>query len=322
MIRRRSLLAAPLLLPGAARAQAGFPTRQVRIVVPYTAGGGLDALARALAERLQGAWGQPVVVENRPGGATVVGTDAVAKAAPDGHTLLITTDNSITSNPFVIRSLPHDPMRDLAPVSHLVDVHQMIVVHPSVGATTLDGLIAAARARPGALNFASYGNASQPHLTFGALAAKERIELVHVPYRGLPQAVLAVVQNEAQMTLTGIPSGAQHLNAGTLRALGLGREGRSPLLPDVPTLAELGHGELDPRTWFGVFAPGGTPAPLLARLHADLAAAIREPALRARFVDAAGFTLHARTPEATAAFLQEDLAYKRRLITAAGIQPE
>jgi tripartite-type tricarboxylate transporter receptor subunit TctC len=322
MIPRRALLAAPLALPCLARAQEGFPQRQVRIVVPYTAGGGLDALARALAERLQAAWRQPVVVENRPGGATVVGTDAVAKAAPDGHTLLITTDNSITSNPFVIRSLPHDPMRDLAPVSHLVDVHQMIVVHPSVGVATLPALVAAARARPGALNFASYGNASQPHLTFGALAAKERIELVHVPYRGLPQAVLAVVQNEAQMTLTGIPSGAQHLNAGTLRALALGREGRSPLLPDVPTFAELGQAELDPRTWFGVFAPGGTPAALLARLHADIAGAIREPALRARFVDAAGFTLHARTPEATAAFLREDLAYKQRLIAAAGIQPE
>jgi tripartite-type tricarboxylate transporter receptor subunit TctC len=322
VIHRRALLAS-LALPAVARAQtASFPTRQVRIVVPYTAGGGLDALARALAERLQAAWRQPVVVENRPGGATVIGTDAVAKAAPDGHTLLITTDNSITSNPFVVRNLPYDPMRDLAPVSHLVDVHQMIVAHPSVGVTTMAELVAVARARPGALNFASYGNASQPHLTFGALAARERLELVHVPYRGLPQAVLATVSGEVQLTLTGIPSAAQHLSAGTLRALAIGRETRSDRLPDVPTLAEAGYPEIDPRTWFGCFAPGGTPPALLDRLHADIAAAINEPALRARFVDAAGFTLHARTPEATAAFLREDLDYKRRLIALAGIQPE
>lgn len=321
-LARRTLLAL-LAAPAVARAQTpDFPTRQVRIVVPFPAGGGLDALARALADRLQAAWRQPVVVDNRPGGATVPGTDIVAKAAPDGHTLLITADNSITSNPHLIRSMPFDPMRDLAPISHLVDVHQMVVVHPSLGATTMAELVAAIRARPGALNFASYGNASQPHLAFGALAARERLELVHVPYRGLPPAVLATVQGETQMTLSGIPTGAEHIRAGTLRALAIGRDSRTPMLPDVPTLAEAGFAEIDPRTWFGAFAPAGTPPALLARLHADIAAAIAEPAVRARFVDAAGFTLHARSPEATAAFLREDLAYKGRLIATAGIRAE
>ena len=318
---RRTLLAA-LAIPAVARAQSDYPSRQVRIVVPFPAGGGLDALARALAERLQVQWRQPVVVDNRPGGATVPGTDIVAKAAPDGHTLLITADNSITSNPHLIRSMPFDPMRDLAPISHLVDVHQMVVVHARVGVASMAELVAAARARPGALNFASYGNASQPHLAFGALAARERLELVHVPYRGLPPAVLATVQGETQMTLTGIPTGAEHIRAGTLRALAIGRDTRAPQLPDVPTLAEAGYAEIDPRTWFGAFAPAGTPQALLARLQADIAAAIAEPAVRGRFVDAAGFTLHARTPEATAAFLREDLDYKRRLIAAAGIQAE
>ena len=318
---RRTLLAA-LAIPAVARAQSDYPSRQVRIVVPFPAGGGLDALARALAERLQAQWRQPVVVDNRPGGATVPGTDIVAKAAPDGHTLLITADNSITSNPHLIRSMPFDPMRDLAPISHLVDVHQMVVVHAALGIATMEELVAAARARPGALNFASYGNASQPHLTFGALAARERLDLVHVPYRGLPPAVMATIQGETQMTLTGIPTGATHLRAGTLRALAIGRESRTPMLPEVPTFAEAGYAEIDPRTWFGAFAPAGTPPALLARLHADIAAAIAEPALRGRFVEAAGFTLHARTPEATAAFLREDLAYKGRLIAAAGIQAE
>jgi tripartite-type tricarboxylate transporter receptor subunit TctC len=322
VIHRRALLAT-LALPAVAQAQtAGFPTRQVRIVVPYTAGGGLDALARALAERLQGAWRQPVVVENRPGGATVIGTDAVAKAAPDGHTLLITADNSITSNPHLIRGLPYDPMRDLAPVSHLVDVHQMILVHPSVGANTMAELVAAARAAPGRFNFGSYGNASQPHLAYGALMAKERIEMVHVPYRGLTPAVMATLAGEVQMTLAGIASGATHIRAGTLKALAVGKPTRFEALPQVPTLKEAGYDDIDPRTWFGAFAPGGTPPELLNRLHAALAAAMAEPTVRDRHLRTSGYTVHVSTPEATSAFLREDLEYKRRLIAAAGIRAE
>ena len=154
------------------------------------------------------------------------GTDIVAKAAPDGHTLLITADNSITSNPHLIRALPHDPMRDLAPISLLVEVHQMVLVHPSVGARSMGELVVAARAAPGRFNFGSYGNASQPHLCFGALMARERIEMVHVPYRGLTPAVLATVAGEVQMTLAGIASGASHIRAGTLRALAVGRPRR------------------------------------------------------------------------------------------------
>jgi tripartite-type tricarboxylate transporter receptor subunit TctC len=320
-LARRTLLAG-LAIPAVARAQGDFPSRQVRIVVPFPPGGGLDALARALADRLQATWRQPVVVDNRPGGSTVPGTDIVAKAPPDGHTLLITADNSITSNPHLIRNLPHDPMRDLAPISLLVDVHQMVLVHPSVGARSMAELVAAARAAPGRFNFGSYGNASQPHLAFGALMARERIELVHVPYRGLTPAVLATLSGEVQMTLAGIASGAEHIRAGTLRALAVGRPTRFEALPDVPTLAEAGFAEIDPRTWFGAFAPAGTPAPLVARLHRDIATAMADPAVRERHLAPSGYTVHAATPEATAAFLRDDLAYKRRLIAAAGIQPE
>lgn len=322
-LSRRSLLAAPALLPAAAWAQpAGFPTRQVRFVVPFPPGGGLDTLARALAERLQTVWRQPVVVDNRPGGSTVPGTDIVAKAAPDGHTLLITADNSITANPHLIRNLPHDPMKDLAPVSLLVDVHQMVLVHPSVGARSMAELVSAARAAPGQFNFGSYGIASQPHLCFGVLMAKERIEMVHVPYRGLTPAVMAALAGEVQMTLAGIASGAAHIRAGTLRALAVGKPTRFEALPDLPTLAEAGFDDIDPRTWFGAFAPAGTPAPLVARIQRDIAAAMAEPSVRERHLLPAGYTVHAATPEATAAFLQQDLAYKARLIQAAGITPD
>ena len=323
MIGRRLLLLATIAAPAVARTQgADFPTRQVRIVVPFPPGGGLDVLARAIAERLALAWRQPVVVENRPGGSTVPGTDAVAKAPPDGHTLLITADNSITANPHLIRGLPHDPMRDLAPVSLLVDVHQMILVHPSVRATTMAELVAAARDAPGRLNFGSYGNASQPHLTFAALAARERIELVHVPYRGVPPAILATLAGEVQMTLAGIASSLQHLRAGTLRALAVGKPSRFEQLPEVPTLAETGYAEIDPRTWFGAFAPAGTPPALVARIARDIAAAMADPAVRDRHLTPNGYTVHAGTPEAAAAFLREDFEAKRRLVALAGIQPE
>ncbi|NKC29565.1 tripartite tricarboxylate transporter substrate binding protein [Roseomonas sp. BU-1] len=325
-LARRTLLAtlaAPALPPSLARAQAdGFPSRQVRIVVPFPPGGGLDALARALAEQLQGAWGQAVVVDNRPGGSTVPGTDIVAKAAPDGHTLLITADNSITANPHLIRSLPHDPMKDLAPVSLLVDVHQMVLVHPSVGARSMAELVQAARAAPGRFNFGSYGIASQPHLCFAALMAREKIEMVHVPYRGLTPAVLATLSGEVQMTLAGIASGARHIQAGTLRALAVGRPTRFEALPEVPTLAEAGFDYIDPRTWFGAFAPGATPLALRARIQRDIATAMAAPAVRDRHLVPAGYTVHAATPEATAAFLQRDLAYKAGLIRTAGITPD
>jgi len=320
-LARRTLLAT-LATPALAHAQDGFPSRQVRIVVPFPPGGGLDALARGLADRLSQAWRQPVVVDNRPGGSTVPGTDIVAKAAPDGHTLLITADNSITSNPHLIRGLPHDPMRDLAPISLLVEVHQMILVHPAVGAQTMQQLVEAARAAPGRFNFGSYGSASQPHLAFAALMAKERIEMVHVPYRGLTPAVLATLSGEVQMTLAGIASAAEHMRAGRLRGLAVGKPTRFAALPEVPTLIEAGFAEIDPRTWFGAFAPGGTPPALVARLHRDIRAAMEDPLVRDRFLTPSGYTVRNDTPEATAAFLRQDLDYKARLIATAGIRPE
>ena len=325
-IARRGLgaIAGGLFWPCTTRRAAAetFPTRPIRMVVPFTAGGGTDVVGRELAQLLGVELGQVVLIDNRPGGGTVLGSDLVAKTTPDGHTLLITADNSITSNPHLIRALPHDPMRDLAPVSLLVDVHQMVLVHPSVGARSMAELVAAARAAPGRFNFGSYGSASQPHLCFGALMARERIEMVHVPYRGLTPAVLATVAGEVQMTLAGIASGAEHIRAGTLRALAVGRPTRFEALPEVPTLAEAGFDDIDPRTWFGAFAPGGTPAALVARLQRDIAAAMAEPAVRDRHLAPAGYTVHAATPEATATFLRDDLAYKARLIAAAGIRPE
>lgn len=315
---RRAVAGALLAAPALARAQGAWPTRPVRLIVPFPAGGGLDVLARAIGERLSPGWGQPVVIENRPGGATIPGSDAVAKSPPDGHTLLFTADNAITSNPFLHRAMPFDPMRDLVPVTLLVDVHQMVVVHPGLGVRDMAGLVAAARARPGALNYGSYGPGSQPHLSFEALKARTGTDIVHVVYRGVTPAVLATIANEVQMTLSGIASAREHLAAGTLRPIAVGRAERSSQIPEVPTLAEAGFGEIDPRTWFGMLAPTGTPAAVIARIQRDVAAVLAEPAIRDRHIIPNGYTLHASTPERFAEFLREDLAYKERLVRLSG----
>ena len=309
---RRALPAITLAAP--ALAQQGRPTR---LIVPFPAGGGLDTLARAIAERLGAAWGQPVLVDNRPGGATVPGTDAVCKAPPDGHTLLMTADNSITANPLIIRGLPHDPMRDLAPVSFLVEVHQMVLATSRLATPDMATLIQAARS--GTITYGSYGQGSQPHVLFSALAADSGADFTEIPYRGLPPAILGLLAGEVMLTLSGIASAREHIAAGTMRALAVGRSARFPALPDVPTLAEAGYPAIDPRTWFGVFAPAATPAPVQARISADIAAVMADAALAARHLTPNGYTVHAATPEASRALVAEDFAYKRQLLRRAGL---
>ncbi len=322
-IPRRALLAAPVaLLARPALAQGEWPTRPVRIIVPYPPGGGLDVLARAIADRASASWRQPVTVDNRPGGATIPGTDAVAKAAPDGHVLLMTSDASITSNPHLGGRLPHDPMRDLVAVSYLIDVHQMVLTHPSVGARDMAGLVAAAKAAPGRLNYGSYGPGSQPNLLFEALRAREGTDIAAVTYRGVGPAVLATVQGEVQMTLSGIASSRDALADGRLVALAVGRPTRFPTMPAVPTLEEAGHGELDPRTWFGLFAPAGTPPAVLSRIQEGVAAAMEEPVVRDRHLTPNGYTVHAATPAASAALVAADFEAKRILVRLAGARAE
>src|ERR1700741_4597549 len=198
-----------LLFPLAASAQ-GWPTKPVRIVVAYPPGGGIDVLARQLADKLTPAWGQPVVVENRPGANTIVATDAVAKSAADGHTILMTTDATFSINPHLYAKLPYDVQRDFTPVTMLVLLHQLLVAHPSLPANSLSELIALAKQKPGAINYASYGSGSQPHLAGEMLKNKAGIDLVHVPYKGISLAVPAGMAGEGQLTFAGPSPSAGH----------------------------------------------------------------------------------------------------------------
>ncbi|MGE0314027.1 MAG: Bug family tripartite tricarboxylate transporter substrate binding protein [Lautropia sp.] len=322
----RFALALALALPAAlavpiAAAQS-YPTGTVRLVVPYPPGGGVDGLARPLAERLGVLWGKPVIVENRAGAATIIGTDFVAKAAPDGHTLLFTSDSSITSNPHLYAKLPFDPMKDLVPVTQLIDLYQMVVVHPSVKADSMKALVALAKASPTPLNYGSYGAGSQPHLLFETLKLETGIDLTHVPYKGIAPALTATLANEVQMTLGGAATTGGHLSTGRMKALAIAAPRRNPQWPDVPTLREAGYPEVGPRSWFGILAPRGTPDATVERIARDVASIMADPAFDATQVTGKGYQRVASTPAEFAAAIREDHAQKGRMISQSKIRVE
>lgn len=315
------LLAIGSQLPTPAAAQ-DFPTRMVRLIVPYPAGGGVDGLARPLAERLSQKWGQPVMIENKPGASTMIGGESVARSAADGYTLFFTTDSSITSNPHLFKKPSFDPIRDLAPITQLIDLHQMVVVHPSVAANTLQELVTLAKTVPGKLNYGSYGNGSQPHLLFGMLNKQAGIEIVQVPHRGIAPAIVGTLAGDIQMTLGGVATTSQYFATGQLKPLAIGRPERLRSHPTVPTLQEAGFPEIDPRSWFGLFAPAGTPPAIIAKIQRDVAAILKDHDFSSRFVDGVGYTGIGSTPEDFATFITRDLAYKERLIAVAGASVE
>jgi tripartite-type tricarboxylate transporter receptor subunit TctC len=299
-----------------------FPNHIVKIIVPYPAGGGVDGLARPIAERLGRLWGQSVIIENKPGASTMIGGAEVARATPDGHTLLFTSDSSITSNPHLFKKMLYDPIKELAPVTQLIDLHQFVLVHPSVSANTMKELVALAKERPNALNYGSYGKGSQPHLLFEMLRKETGAQIQQISYRGIAPAITAVLAGEVQMTLGSVAVAAGHIEGKRLKALAIGRQTRLPSHPEIPTLREAGFPDIEPRSWFGLLAPAGTPPSVVGKIQKDVAAILNEPDFKARFIDRAGHTGVGSSPEAFTNFIREDLDAKGRLIAAAGIVAE
>lgn len=299
-----------------------YPSKPVRIIVPYPPGGGVDGIARPLADQLSKRWGQPVLVENKAGAATIIGAEQVARAAPDGYTLLLTSESTITSNPHIYPTLPYDPLKDLAPVTQLIVLPQMVVAHPSVSANSLQELVALAKAQPGRLNYGSYGSGSQPHLLYEGLKAQAGIGLTHVPYKGIAPALQAVLAGEVQLTMAGASVARGHIEAGKLKPLAIARKERLALMPNVPTLREAGYPDIDPQSWFGLFATGGSPREAIDRVYRDVAAAFSEPEFRQRHMLQRGFDPVLSTPEEFAKFIQEDLRSKATLIKLSGAKPE
>jgi tripartite-type tricarboxylate transporter receptor subunit TctC len=313
MTGRRDLLAAAALAaaaPQVGRAQPAWPTRPVEIVVPYAAGGPTDRYAREFAPRLSELWRQSAVVTNKPGGATAIGTAAVAHAAPDGHTLLLASFGIVT-NPIMLRNLPYDP-KALAPLCRIALGGGVLYVHPSVPATTVRDLVAWAKANPGALRFGSAGMGSSPHIAAELLAWTADIEILHTPYRGIAPAMTDLIAGHIN-ALFDSPTSMRFAREGKVRALAITQPRRNAAAPEVPTMAESGYGGVVARTFYGFFAPAAAPAELRARIAADLrGVAAAEPVQRLIRED--GLEPQADSPAEFARFLEEQGAFWSRVI--------
>ncbi len=315
---RRALFAAALASPALAQS---WPGRGLRIIVPFPPGGSTDTLARRLAERLSVTLGQSVVVENRPGAGGVTGADFVAKSTPDGLTLLmgVTGSNAIAGS--LYPNLPYDPVRSFAPVSRLVSAPLVLVVNPAVPAQDVAGYIAAARAAPGAMTFATPGNGTSMHLTGVMFAGVAGVELTHVPYRGSAQALTDLVSGQVRSSFADLLVVLPQIRAGAIRPLAVTSPRRHPLLPEVPTMAEAGLAGFEAASWQGLFAPAGTPAAILERLHAEVAAAMATEEIR-DFFSRQGFLVEATSPADFTAFVASETARWAAVVRAAGVRPD
>jgi tripartite-type tricarboxylate transporter receptor subunit TctC len=304
---------------GELRAQA-YPTKPVRLIAPTSPGGGSDIFGRQLAQKLTEALGQQVIVDNRAGASGIIGTDYVAKAVPDGHTLLI-APAGLAITPSMYVKLPYDTLRDLAPITQLADAPSVLTVHPSVPATTVKQLIALARAKPGVLSAGTAGTGSSPHLSLELFKSMAKIDVVLVHYKGLGQGMVSLLSGEiALMTPTALTV-IQHLRNGRLRALGVTTAERTPVLPEVPTIAESGlPGYVAPQ-WYGLLTTAGTPAPVIDRLYRETARVLAAPEMKQR-LGADGTHVIASPPADFARYLRSEIDKWAGVIRSAGIKPE
>jgi tripartite-type tricarboxylate transporter receptor subunit TctC len=277
-------LAAACSLGGVAQAQSAapgaWPNRPIRIVAPFPPGGLADVLARTVGEELGRSLGQPVVVENRAGAGGNVGAETVARAAPDGYTLMMSSTGILSINQFLYPTLGFDPEKGFEPISVVADMPMLLVVHPRVDARTAKDLVAQARANPGKLNFGSAGNGTTGHLALALFTAMADVQLQHVPYRGAAPAVQDLLAGMLDGVFDNPPTVISHIRSGALRPLLVTSAQRMPLLPEVPTATEVGLPQYSPSSWFGLVAPAGTPEPVLARLQSEVAQAVRRPGMR------------------------------------------
>ena len=326
---RRSLLrgiAASLLLAAAPAALAqAYPSKMIRFVVPYPAGGPLDAIARMLAEKMRDGMGQQVIVDNKPGAGGNLGADIVAKSAPDGYTIVMGAVATHAINPTLFAKMPYDPVRDFAPVSLVASVPNVLVVNPDIasrhGIASVPDLVKYARAHPGQLNFASGGNGSAGHLAGELLKSMARVSMVHIPYAGAAPAQLGLLAGQTDLMFDNLASASQNIRAGKLKALAVTTARRAEAVPDLPTISEAGKAEglggFDINTWFGVLAPAGTPAPVVERLNAEIRRALQSADVRERMAKL-GAEPSPTSSEQFAALIQAELKKYAAVVKASG----
>jgi len=317
------MLASVVLVSDKALAQSGatkFPQKPIRIIVPYPAGGPTDLTARTIAPRMTEALGQQLIIDNRSGGSTIIGTELVVRAPADGHTLLMVT-STISINPSVQKKLPYDTLRDLAPVTIVVSTPFSLVTHPALPVRTTMELVKLAKARPGQLMYPSSGIGSANHLAVSLLSLTAGMQATHVPYKGTAQGLADLLAGHVQFALNNPLSTLPQVKQGKLRLLALTSQKRLPLLPDVPTVAESGVPGYEAGNWHAMLAPGGTPSDVVARLRNEVVAALAVPEVRTQFTNG-GAELGGMTPEAFSAYLRAEVAKWAKAVKVAGVQPE
>ena len=307
------------LVPAPGALAQKFPEKAVRIVVPFAAGGGTDIIARIMAQKLSDEWGRNVVVDNRPGGGTVIGSELVARSTPDGYTLLLTA-NPHSSNPALVAKLPYDTARDFSAVTMTAAAPLLLVVHPTLPVRTVQELIAHAKARPNLLTYASSGNGGPQHLAGELLKYMAEVAILHVPYKGSAPALTDLLGGQVQLAFTSLLAGLPHIKAGKLLALGLTSSKRLETNPEIPTVAEAGVPGFEYLTWYGVFAPGGTSGPLVAKIQQDMARVLASPDVKERLARD-GVQAVGNKPDEFASFIKKEIEKATQLIRMAGIKP-
>ena len=304
---------------GPAGAQA-YPSRALRIVVPSSAGSGADFSARLIAQPLGERLGQQIVVENRAGAATMIGTEVVVKSPPDGYTVLLGVGTLATS-PSMYKKVPYDAQRDLAPITQIATVANVLVVHPSLPVRSVKDLVALAKTRPGEIAFASSGTGTNPHLSMELFLFMTGTRMLHVPYKGPTPGMIDLLAGRVSAMSTSITASLPHVRAGRLRMLGVTTAKRAAAMPDVPTIAEGGVAGYEAVQWWGLLVPAATPAEIVARLHKDAVSVLTAPDIRERFVRE-GMDVVAGAPQEFAAYIRAETAKWTKIVKAAGIQPE
>ena len=309
-LRAAVVLAAALMLPATALAQGGaanFPERPVRLIDPYAPGGGSGLIARLLSDKLSPIWGKQIVVDNRPGAAAAIGTEMAARAAPDGHTLVMGTSGSIGINPSIYPKLPYDPVRDLVAITQTSEQVSALVLNPSVPASSVKDLVALAASQPCKLNFSSAATGSTGHLAGELFKQLAKVDMTHVPYKGSGPAALAVIAGEVQLMISNVLTVLPHINSGRMKAIVVTSRERTNALPHLPTIAEAGVPGYEAMGWNGVFAPARTPRPIVAKLNADILKVLNMPEVRERLASM-GSNPVGGTPEAFSAYVKEEIA--------------
>ena len=310
-------MAALVACAGTASAQSTYPAKAIRYVVPFPAGGPLDIVARALGQELNKSWNQPIIIDNRPGAGGNIGADLVAKAPADGYTILMGAVSTHAINVTLYSKLPYDPVRDFAPVTLITSVPNVLVVHPSVPAISVKELIALAKAKPGQLNFASGSTGSAGHLAGELFKTMAGVNMVHIPYKGAAPAVVDLLGGHVSLMFDNMSSALPNIKSGRVRALAVTTLKRSPLLPQLPTISEAGLRGFDISTWFGIFAPAGTPPDIVARLNTETVRILNTREMKERLL-ALGAEPAGNKPDEFAAFVRLEIQKYARVVKASG----